>query len=130
VEPDRLSLFYPFFVNARREAVEAVNPRQKYVLSDGERTLDLHPVEGLAHSAGMLVAYLPKEKILINADLYSPPASGAQAPPSPTPSMVTLSQNIQRLKLEVLQHVPIHGRPGTMDEFSKIVGSAAVGRAE
>ena len=70
----------------------------------------------------MLVAYLPKEKILINGDLYSPPAQGAPPPATPTPSMVTLNQNIQRLKLDVAQHVPIHGRVGTMDEFSKIVG--------
>jgi hypothetical protein len=36
--------------------------------------------------------------------------------------MVTLNQNIQRLKLDVVQHVPIHGRVGTMEEFTKIVG--------
>jgi hypothetical protein len=32
----------------------------------------------------MLIAFLPKEKILFNADLYSPPAQGAQ-PTAPTP---------------------------------------------
>ena len=84
--------------------------------------MDVYPVAGLAHAAGMLMAYLPKEKILVNADLYSPPSRGAQPPASPTPSMVTLYQNIQRLKLDVAQHVPIHGQPGTMDEFLKIVG--------
>ena len=31
------------------------------------------------HGADMLIAYLPKEKILLNADLYSPPAQGAAA---------------------------------------------------
>ena len=36
--------------------------------------------------------------------------------------MVTLYQNIQRLKLDVAQHVPIHGQVGTMDEFLRIVG--------
>ena len=51
--------------------LETVN--QKYVLSDGVRTLDIYPVEGLAHNNSMLIAYLPKEKILINADLYTPP---------------------------------------------------------
>ena len=29
------------------------------------------------HAADMLMVYLPKEKFLINADLYSPPAIGA-----------------------------------------------------
>jgi hypothetical protein len=67
------------------------------------------------------MAYLPTEPILVDADLYSPPAPGAQPPPA-TPSMVTLRQNIQRLNLNVAQHVPIHGAPGTHEEFLKIAG--------
>ncbi len=118
LQPDRLFALNPDVV---RDAVfETVN--QKYVLSDGTRTMDIYPIQGLLHNAGMLVAYLPKEKILVNGDLYSPPAQGAPPPATPTASMVTLNQNIQRLKLDVAQHVPIHGRVGTMDEFSKIVG--------
>jgi glyoxylase-like metal-dependent hydrolase (beta-lactamase superfamily II) len=118
LQPDRLYSLNPDVV---RDAVfETVN--QKYVLSDGTRTIDIYPVQGLLHNAGMLVAYFPKEKILVNADLYSPPAQGAPPPATPTPNMVTLNQNIQRLKLDVVQHVPIHGRVGTMEEFTKIVG--------
>jgi glyoxylase-like metal-dependent hydrolase (beta-lactamase superfamily II) len=118
LQPDRLYSLNPDVV---RDAVfETLN--QKYVMSDGTRTLDVYPVQGLQHNATMLIAYLPKEKILIDADLYSPPAQGAPPPAAPTPSMVTLAQNIQRLKLDVTQHVPIHGRVGTMDEFAKIVG--------
>ena len=81
---------------------------QKYVLSDGVRVLDVYPVQGLNHASTMLLAYFPKEKILVNADLYSPPAQGAPAP-APNANMRTLRQNIQRLKLDVAQHVPIHG---------------------
>jgi hypothetical protein len=66
------------------------------------------------------MAYLPKEKILVNADLYSPPQPGAQLP-APTLGMRTLFQNMLKLKLDVAQHVPIHGRAGTNDEFVKIV---------
>lgn len=72
------------------------------------------------HSADMLMAYLPKEKILINADLYSPPQG--PHPPTPTAGMRTLYQNVLRQKLDIVQHVPIHGRVGTNDEFVRIVG--------
>jgi glyoxylase-like metal-dependent hydrolase (beta-lactamase superfamily II) len=96
---------------------------QKYVVSDGVRSLEVYTVQGLGHSQGMLIAYLPKEKMLVNADLYSPPAQGAQPPATPTAGSVVLNQNIQRLKLDVAQHVPIHGRVGTMEEFTKIVGA-------
>jgi glyoxylase-like metal-dependent hydrolase (beta-lactamase superfamily II) len=122
LQPDRLSTFYPMFMVSRRPApIETVN--QKYVLSDGVRTMDIYPVQGLAHTQNMLMAYLPKEKILVNADLYSPPAPGAPPAP-PNANMRALKQNMQRLKLDVAQHVPIHGRVGNNDEFVKIMGQA------
>ena len=96
---------------------------QKYVISDGKRTLDVYPLQGINHAANMLVAYLPAEKILINADLYSPPAQGAQPPAAPTAAMTALNTNIQRLKLDVSQHAPIHGRVGTHEEFVRLVGT-------
>jgi hypothetical protein len=104
----------------------------KYVVSDGARMMEILHVQDMAyelgepsyrqgnHGADMLVAYLPKEKILLNADLYSPPAQGAP-PTAPTSGMRTLYQNMLKLKLDVAQHVPIHGRVGTNDEFLKIV---------
>jgi len=119
LEPDRLAAYYPYYANNRTPAIETVN--QKYVLSDGARTMDLYPVQGLAHNSTMLIVYLPKERILVNADLWNAPAAGAQPPAAPTPGMITLQQNIQRLKLDVAQHVPIHGAVGTMEDFSKIV---------
>jgi glyoxylase-like metal-dependent hydrolase (beta-lactamase superfamily II) len=109
-----------FMVSRRPAPIETVN--QQYVLSDGVRTLDVYPVQGLAHVQGMLMAYLPKEKILVNADLYTPPAPGTPPPTAPNANMRTLYQNMQRLKLNVAQHVPIHGRPGANDVFLKIVG--------
>jgi len=123
LQPDRFSTFYPYFTGGRRPLpIETVT--QKFVLSDGVRVLDLYPMQGLNHASTMLIAYFPKEKILVNADLYSPPAPGAP-PPAPNANMRTLNQNIQRLKLDVAQHVPIHGVVGTHADFVKIVGPAA-----
>src|SRR2546425_2627103 len=123
LQPDRFSTYYPYFSGGRRPLpIETVN--QKYVLSDGVRTLDLYPMPGLNHAATMLIAYFPKERILVNADLYSPPAQGAPVPP-PNANMRSLQQAIQRLKLNVAQHVPIHGTPGPNDQFVQIVGRQA-----
>jgi glyoxylase-like metal-dependent hydrolase (beta-lactamase superfamily II) len=116
--PDRLSTYYPNFTTSRRPApIETVG--QKYVVSDGTRVLELHPVQGSNHAAGMLMVYLPKEKLLVNADLYSPPAPNAQPVP-PSAATLNFRQNIERLKLDVAQHVPIHGRVGTHAEFLKV----------
>jgi glyoxylase-like metal-dependent hydrolase (beta-lactamase superfamily II) len=140
LQPDRMALFSPmYWISRRPPPIETVagEPRSsaKYVVTDGERILEIDKVEDVAyqlgdrsyaqgnHSADMLIAYLPKEKILFNADLYSPPAQGAQPAP-PTPGIRTLDQNIRRLKLDVAQHVPAHGRVGTHEEFLRIVGTA------
>ena len=109
----------PWFAGNRIPAFETVN--EKYVLSDGVRTMAIYPILGLAHNGNMLIAYLPTEKILINADLYSPPASGAQ-PPSANASMRSLYQNIQRLNLDVERHVGVHGQVGSHADFMRIVG--------
>ena len=114
----------------------------RYVITDGDRMMEVLYVEDMNyelgdssyaqgnHSNDMLMAYLPKEKILINADLYSPPAPapqspGVQPPTAPTVAMLTLYQNIRKYKLDVAQHVPIHGRLGTNEEFVKLLGAKA-----
>jgi glyoxylase-like metal-dependent hydrolase (beta-lactamase superfamily II) len=137
LQPDRLALYNPmYWISRRPPPIETVageaRSSAKYVVTDGERILEIDKVEDVSyqlgdrsyaqgnHSADMLIAYLPKEKILFNADLYSPPAQGAQPAP-PTPGMRTLDQNIRRLKLDVMQHAPAHGRVGTQEEFIRIV---------
>jgi L-ascorbate metabolism protein UlaG (beta-lactamase superfamily) len=142
LQADRMALYNPMYMISRRPApIETVasfaggpgGGAAKYVVSDGERVLEIFHVQDMAYeledpsyaqgntSADMLMVYLPKEKILVNADLYSPPAAGAPAP-APTPAMRTLYQNMLKQKLDVARHVPIHGRVGTNDEFLKIVG--------
>jgi glyoxylase-like metal-dependent hydrolase (beta-lactamase superfamily II) len=122
LQPDRLSKLYPWFAGNRDRSIQTLNA--KYTLSDGVRTMDIHPLQGLDHNANMLVVYLPTEKILINADLYAPPAPGAQ-PPAVSQSMISLRNNIRRLRLDVARHVPIHGIPGPHDEFARIVGNSS-----
>ncbi|HEX5230028.1 MAG TPA: MBL fold metallo-hydrolase [Bryobacteraceae bacterium] len=141
LQPDRLAVFDPMYMISRRPApIETVasfaggpgGGAAKYVITDGARILEILHLQDMAyeledpsytqgnHSADMLIAYLPKEKILINADLYSPPVPGA--PPSmPTAAMRTLYQNMRKQKLDVAQHVPIHGRVGSNEEFVQIV---------
>jgi len=106
----------------------------KYVLTDGERILEIFQVQDIAyeledqsyaqgnHSAAMRMAYLAKERILINADLHSPPAQGAVV--TPTTAIRTLYQNVLKQKLDVERHVPIHGHVGSNDEFLRIAGQA------
>ncbi|HVA95076.1 MAG TPA: MBL fold metallo-hydrolase [Candidatus Dormibacteraeota bacterium] len=138
LNPDRLAKYSPMYMISRRPApIDTVGGdtrgEGKYVITDGEHMMEIFHVQDLAydlgdpslrkgnHSEDMLMAYLPKEKILINADLYSPPSPG-EKPPVVSPGMRTLYENMVKLKLDVATHVPIHGHPGTNDEFLKILG--------
>jgi glyoxylase-like metal-dependent hydrolase (beta-lactamase superfamily II) len=119
LQPDRLSLYPP---EEAAEGYRFESVVERYTLSDGARTMDVHHMQGLAHVEGMLIAYLPAEKMLIEADMYTPPAPGA-APPPVTPAAKTLLNNVRRLKLDVSTIVPIHGRVVPWSEFTKMMGT-------
>jgi glyoxylase-like metal-dependent hydrolase (beta-lactamase superfamily II) len=95
----------------------------QYTISDGNQSIELYHVEGLNHSDNMTIAYLPKQKILVSADMGGPPPAGANPPVNA--NSVVLYNNIKRLKLDITTHVPIHGAPGPQAEFDRIVGPAA-----
>jgi len=84
-----------------------------HTISDGQQIVELHYVEGFNHSDNMAIVYLPKEKIVINATCTARRRRAATCRSSaPTPSRS--NRNIKRLKLDVSQHVPIHGNPDRM----------------
>ena len=79
-----------------------------------------------SHNEFFLAVYLPSERLLINADLYTPPAAGAPLPASPPEAVVALGHIIRVNNLNVAQHVPIHGQPGSHEQFLKILGNRVV----
>ncbi len=85
----------------KKPKVESVGDKRE--LKDETHTIVLHHIKDLAHSDGMLVVYLPKEKILFTADFNIP----AQGQP-PAPAIATLVQNVERLKLDFEGHVLVH----------------------
>ncbi|MEE2637527.1 MAG: MBL fold metallo-hydrolase [Acidobacteriota bacterium] len=116
--PDRFSLYPP---EEWSEGYIFETVREQYLLGDDTRLVELHHVQGLNHAAGMLVAYLPQERLVVEADLYTPPAPGGAAPGTPSESNLALYQNLQRLQLDVETIVPIHGRPSAMSAFEAFV---------
>jgi glyoxylase-like metal-dependent hydrolase (beta-lactamase superfamily II) len=93
---------------------------EKMVLQDEMRTVELHHVAGLEHSDAMLMAYLPKEKILFTAD-FNPLPPGQPV----SPSIPTLLENIDRLQLDFDRHVMVHPanpeRPMTKADLQALV---------
>ena len=121
LEPDRLSLYPPDEFQETFVLEEVVN--DKYTLSDGTRIMDLHLVQGNPHAQGMLMVHLPRERILIEADLFTPPAAGQPFPATVNPAGMSLYNNVQRINLDVDQVLPIHGRQFSWAEFAKVATS-------
>lgn len=60
------------------------------------------------------MAFLPKEKILVEADLYTPPAPNAPAPAANAPvnpNALALLTDLETLRLDFDTILPLHG-PG------------------
>ena len=71
----------------------------------------------------MLMIYLPAEKVLIEADLFTPGSNpNAPTPAVLDPQKVVLVDNIERLQLSIEQILPLHGRLATMKELLTAVG--------
>jgi len=83
----------------------------KHVLTDGSRTIEIYKIAGGGHNDAFAMVYLPKEKILVEGDAYTPLAANAPPPAAANPFAVNLDENITRLKLDVKQIAPLHG-PG------------------
>ena len=83
----------------------------KRVLSDRTRTVELYFLEGHLHHSGQLVAYLPKERILMYGDGYNPPAGDEIRTPERGPEFAKqLVDQVAQLKLNPDRIAPVHGR--------------------
>jgi len=71
------------------------------------------------------MAYLPKEKLLVEADVFTPAPPNAAPPAQPNPAPVNLYDNIERLNLAVDQILPMHGRKVPFAELQKAIGKSS-----
>jgi len=117
VQPDKLAQ------SGKKAAVEGI--QDKRALSDGTRTVELYLIKGTPHGDGLIMAYLPKEKLLVEADVFTPAPPNATPPAQPNPAQVNLYDNIERLNLAVDQILPIHGRKVPLAELQKWIGKAS-----
>jgi len=117
IQPDKLAQ------SGKKATVDGM--QDKRVLSDGTHTVELYLIKGTPHGDGLIMAYLPKEKLLVEADAFTPAPANATPPAQPNPAQVNLYDNIERLNLAVDQILPLHGRKVPLAELQKAIGKSS-----
>ncbi len=80
----------------------------KRVFTDGVRTLEIHVIKGLPHADGMVMAWLPAEKILVYADMFNLPSADKPIPDPPVVGTRVFVENLDRLKIEPERIMSVH----------------------
>jgi glyoxylase-like metal-dependent hydrolase (beta-lactamase superfamily II) len=103
--------------NPRPVRVEAVSERKVY--SDGTRTVEMYHVSPVPHSNGLMIAYIPKEKIVFQGD-FSLPAPGQPG----NDHVKALVPVLERLNLDFDRYINVHtsANPQTKAELWKAAG--------
>ena len=78
------------------------------VFQDGTRTFEVHVIKGLPHADGLVVGYLPKEKLLVYADMFNLPPAATPVPSPPVVGTMVFADNLDRLKLDVERIMSVH----------------------
>lgn len=98
--------------------------REKHVMDDGARRIELYHQANSVHSETFLFAWLPKERLLIEADSYTPSAPNSPPPSPVNANHANLVENIEALKLAPERILPLHGRIAPASELYRMVGKA------
>ena len=104
IQPDALAR------NPQELQLELVPGYDVYELSDGRRTMHVVRIFEDEHCADILMVHLPRERILIEVDAFSPDAPLA-------PFATNLLKNVRDLGWQVDRIVPLHGQ---MTEFAAL----------
>jgi glyoxylase-like metal-dependent hydrolase (beta-lactamase superfamily II) len=121
VKPDIVSLWPPTEV-AEGYNYEAI--QERFVITDDTRNLHVYYVQPLQHVAGMLMAWLPNERIAFEADLFDTHEAPRQ---SQLAAMRQFNTQVTRMKLDVATIAPVHGKPVPFSTFTQALGTLAKG---
>ncbi|HUQ27173.1 MAG TPA: MBL fold metallo-hydrolase [Usitatibacter sp.] len=109
IAPDRLT--------ASKRKAQFVEVDDNMLMTDGKRTLSIMRVKESAHNDTFLMVYLPKERLLIEADAYTPLPPNAAPPATANAYHLNLIENMKRMNLKVDRILPLHGRVVPVNEL-------------
>jgi glyoxylase-like metal-dependent hydrolase (beta-lactamase superfamily II) len=93
--------------SGRKPRIEAFSGDLR-VFEDKTRRFEIHVIKGLPHADGLVVGYLPRERLLVYADMFNLPPANNPVPNPPVVGTMVFLENIERLKLDVDRILSIH----------------------
>jgi glyoxylase-like metal-dependent hydrolase (beta-lactamase superfamily II) len=94
-----------------------VEVNDNMLMTDGKRTLSIMRLKDSVHNDTFLMVYLPKERLLIEADAYTPLPANAPPPATANANNLNLIENMKRMNLKVDKILPLHGRVVPVNEL-------------
>ena len=94
--------------------VELVLGDEVYEMGSGRRTLEIARIPDDEHNAGLLMAYLPRERMLVEVDAYSPGAAVMPFAPNLLDAVNAREWRVERV-------VPLHGEVQELGELEAAV---------
>jgi glyoxylase-like metal-dependent hydrolase (beta-lactamase superfamily II) len=103
--------------NPKKATIEGVS--EKKVYSDGTRIVEMYPVAPVPHSNGLMVAFIPREKVLFQGD-FSLPAAGQPA----NDHIKALVPILEKLNLDFDRYINVHtsANPQSKADLWRAVG--------
>ena len=108
------SSLLPRLSAGKKLTIETIE-NKKRVFQDDKHVVELYDIGPNPHANEIIVAYLPKEKILFQADLLNAAPNGTF--PIAPDATVSFAENLQRLGLAVEKIYGVHGRFATPEEL-------------
>ena len=109
------SLLPKLSLSSRQKLTIETVENKKRVFQDDKHVVELYDIGPNPHANEMLVVYLPREKILFQADMLNAAANGT-IPIAQDPT-ISFSEKLQQLGLNVEKIYAVHGRAATPEEL-------------
>jgi glyoxylase-like metal-dependent hydrolase (beta-lactamase superfamily II) len=97
----------------------------KLLLDDADRPVEVHAITGSGHNDAFALVYLPKQRLLVEADAWTPTPAGAKPPASVNPLWINLYENVRRLGLDVQTIAPLHGVAQSFEALRQAIQPAS-----
>ncbi|HEY5885688.1 MAG TPA: MBL fold metallo-hydrolase [Pyrinomonadaceae bacterium] len=114
-------------LNKRKPVFNFVR-NNKSLFDDGQQVVEIIDIGPSPHAKEMLIAYLPKAKLVFQGDLVNVPNIGRYLPTTVNASTIHFFEKIKQLGLDVDKVAGVHGPTTSWDDLRKAIERSKSGR--